>query len=186
MSAETILGVSAGNPSVATDRLLLRPPRVADFDAYFALLSDPGAFLYSERSGLTREEAWSRLLRQIGHWATYGYGLFAVEERATGALVGEVGLGDFHRGFGRRFDAAPEASWTILKAVQGQGYATEAARAAHGWIDRRFGSRLTVCIVHAENAPSLAVARKLGYRAVRTRRYRGYRAIVHERAALAS
>ena len=182
VSAESILGVSAGNPFVETERLLLRQPRADDFADYFALVGDPDAFRYCGRGAMTREEAWSRLLRQVGHWSLLGYGLFAVAEKASGRFVGEVGLGDFHRGFGPRFDDAPEACWTIARRSQGRGYATEAAAAAHDWMERRFGTERTVCLIQGDNAPSLAVAHKLGYRPVGARHYRGYCAIVHERA----
>lgn len=167
---------------VETDRLMLRVLRLDDFPEYAAVAADPETFRYSQRAGMTSDESWTRLLRHAGHWALMGYGLFGIEEKASGRFVGEAGLGDFRRGLGPEFDRAPEAAWTIARWAQGRGYATEAAAAAHRWMETRFATTRTVCIIHAANAASLSVARKLGYRRFAERRYRGYRALLLERA----
>ena len=166
---------------VETDRLVLRVLRLADFDNYFAVAADPDTFKYSQRGGMTSDEAWTRLLRQIGHWAALGWGMFAVEEKATGRFVGEVGLGDFCRGLGEDFDGAPEAGCTIAKWAQDLGYATEAMQGALAWIERRLAPTRTVCIVHSENKKSIRVAEKLGYRPFARRTYRGFEAVLFER-----
>lgn len=166
---------------VETDRLVLRILRLDDFPEYAAVAADPETFRYSQCTGMTCDESWTRLLRHAGHWALMGYGLFGIEEKASGRFVGEAGLGDFRRGLGPEFDAAPEAAWTIARWAQGRGYATEAAAAAHRWMETRFATTRTVCIIHAANAASLGVARKLGYRRFAERRYRGYRALLLER-----
>jgi hypothetical protein len=41
---------------------------------------------------LSREAAWIRFVRQAGHWNRLGFGFFAIEDRATGAFVGEAGF----------------------------------------------------------------------------------------------
>jgi RimJ/RimL family protein N-acetyltransferase len=164
-----------------TERLILRAFRNDDFEAYRDLFGDPSTLRYSERGPLTPEEAWTRLLRQIGHWSTLGYGMFAVEEKASGRLVGEVGLGDFRRQLGARFDPAPEAAWTIAGWARSRGYAAEAALGALSWIESRLRTDRTVCLIHAGNRASLKVAAKLGYAAFGRLRYRGYPALLFER-----
>ena len=166
---------------IETDRLVLRVFGLADFDAYFVVAADPETFKYSHRGGMTSDEAWTRLLRQIGHWAALGWGMFAVEEKATGRFVGEVGLGDFRRGLGEAFDGVPEAGCTIAKWAQDLGYATEAMQAALDWLERKLGAPRTVCVIHGENRKSIRVAEKLGYRAFARRTYRGFEAILFER-----
>ena len=166
---------------VETERLILRVPEMGDYRDYCALLADPEAFRFSERGPMSGEEVWTRLLRQVGHWSLAGYGLFAVQEKATGCIVGEVGFGDFRRGLGPRFDSAPEGGWTIAAGARGHGYATEAAEAALAWLDVRLGSRRTVCMIHTQNKASLRVAHKLGFRAFSEIDYRGYRAMLLER-----
>lgn len=166
---------------IETERLVLRILRADDFPEYAAVAADPETFRYSQRAGMTNDESWTRLLRHAGHWALLGHGLFGVEEKASGRFVGEAGLGDFRRGLGPEFDDAPEAAWTIARWAQGRGYATEAAAAAHRWMEVRFATTRSVCIIHVDNAASLSVARKLGYRAFAERGYRGYRALLLER-----
>lgn len=167
---------------VETERLVLRVLTLDDFDDYSKVCADPGTFRFSERdSGMSGSEAWSRLLRQVGHWTLLGYGFFAVEEKASGRFAGEAGLGDFRRGLGPAFDGVPEAGWTIAPWAQGQGYATEAVSAALDWMEARFGTERTVCLVHVENSVSLHLAAKLGYVPFGTCEYRGYPGLMHER-----
>jgi RimJ/RimL family protein N-acetyltransferase len=175
------MGLSLADTRIMSPRLVLRAYKVEDFDDYYAMLSDPEGFRYSERGPMTSEEAWSRLLRHVGHWALLGHGLFAVEERDTGRLIGEAGLGDFRRRLGADFDPYPEASWTVAGWAQGRGYATEAAGAALEWMNQHWQTQRTVCLIHAENRASNAVARKLGYMPYSEREYRGYSAVLFER-----
>jgi RimJ/RimL family protein N-acetyltransferase len=171
----------AHEPRIETERLVLRVLRLDDFEDYLGVAADPDTFKYSHRGGMSSDEAWTRLLRQVGHWALLGWGVFAVEEKATGRFVGEVGLGDFRRGLGPDFDDVPEASCTIARWAQGCGYATEAMEAALEWVDQELEASRTVCLVHSRNTASLRVAEKVGYRQFDQRPYRGFEAILFER-----
>ncbi|MGZ8311320.1 MAG: GNAT family N-acetyltransferase [Allosphingosinicella sp.] len=166
---------------IETERLILRPLRLEDFEDYGAMMADPDKFRYSERGPMTSDESWTRLLRNAGHWALMGHGLFAVEEKQSGRFVGEVGLGDYRRGLGTAFDGVPEASWSIVTWAQGRGYATEAAAAAHDWTGTRVHGGRTVCIIHARNHASARVAQKLGYLPFAELAYRGYPSVLFER-----
>jgi len=168
---------------IETERLILRVLEATDFEDYAAMMADAGSFRFSERGPMGRDEAWTRLLRHVGHWAVLGWGLFAVEDKSTGRFVGEVGLGDFRRCLATPYDSAPEAGWTIAPEWQGRGYATEAMQAALAWIRERLGAERTVCLIHADNAASLRVAAKLGFRTFAHCRYRGYDALLFERIA---
>ncbi|HET9429028.1 MAG TPA: GNAT family N-acetyltransferase [Allosphingosinicella sp.] len=166
---------------IETERLILRVLTVDDFDDYLAMTADPETFRFSERGPMGSDEAWTRLLRQVGHWALLGFGPFAVEEKASGRFVGEAGLGDFRRNLGPEFDGAPEAAWALAGWARERGYATEAAAAALAWMEERFSTQRTVCLIHSDNELSLRVARKLGFSAFQERVYRGYPALLHER-----
>lgn len=48
-------------------------------------------FLTADQRPQDRSAAWRTLAVFIGHWALRGYGLFAVEDKATGAFIGRVG-----------------------------------------------------------------------------------------------
>nr|WP_294850356.1 GNAT family N-acetyltransferase [uncultured Sphingomonas sp.] len=164
-----------------TERLILRPMVPSDFPAYFAMMADAESFAFAHRGPFSSDEAWTRFLRQSGHWQLLGYGPFAVFEKATGTFVGEVGFGDFRRGLGGEFDYCPEASWTIVKDARRQGYATEAIKAAVEWMEEHRGSMRTVCIIHSRNRSSLRIAHKLGFKPFRYAEYRGAPSIFFKR-----
>ncbi|MBW0145219.1 GNAT family N-acetyltransferase [Sphingomicrobium clamense] len=166
---------------VETERLFLRPVTMDDLPHYSAMLADPDAFTYSDRGPMGPDEAFTRLCRQVGHWALLDYGLFGVFEKGTKRFVGEVGFGDFNRELGQHFDRHPEACWTIRKEFQGRGYALEAAKAALHFTEDRLIATRTVAMVHHENMASIHIARKLGFRAYDERLYRGFRAILFAR-----
>ena len=173
----------ATNVRLETQRLVLRLYHRSDFADLHAMSADPVMWTYSERDSMGPEEAWARLLRNCGHWALSGYGVFAIEEKATGTYVGEAGCADYRRELGDDFDLSPEASWAITPSAQGQGYAAEAAQAALDWIEQVHAPDQTVCLIHSQNVPSLNVAQKLGFLPIRTVKYRNYPAILFRRYA---
>ena len=181
--AWTVGGAMAESAEVRieTDRLSLRPWRASDHEALHRIFSDPAMFRFSHRGPMSSEESWSRLLRQIGHWAVFGHGVFAVIEKASGALIGEAGPGEFRRRLGPDIDPFPEMTWSILPDAQGNGYAAEAAAAALAWAGGEMDVRRTVCLIHIGNEPSLRVAAGLGYRPIRELDYRGYPSRLFER-----
>ena len=170
-----------GTPEILTPRLRLRTFGPDDHAALQSIMERPETFEFSDRSPMSPAESWARLLRHAGHWALFGFGMFAVEDRESGELVGEIGFADFRRGFGSGFDGLPEAAWTIVPERWGLGYAQEAALAAHRWMDgQKFGSS-SVCMIFAGNLRSLRVAVKLGYRPFRQLSHNGNAAVLFRR-----
>jgi RimJ/RimL family protein N-acetyltransferase len=167
-------------PVLETPRLRLRPHRLDDLDARSAMTGNEQVMRHFSDIQ-DREDNWARLLRYAGHWALLGWGLFAVEEKTTGRFIGEVGLANFGRQLGKDFDGAPEAGWILDQWAEGQGFATEAIRAAIGWHERRFGRSRQVCIIAPKNVPSLRVAEKIGFQPFAERLYHDERVILHER-----
>jgi RimJ/RimL family protein N-acetyltransferase len=80
-----------------------------------------------------------------------------VEERATGRLVGRIGLSHH-----RLWPQDVEAGWALDPAVWGRGYATEGGRAALDHAFTMLGRDRIVSIVHPGNAASIAVMTRLG------------------------
>ena len=166
---------------IETERLLLRPHTLADFDDLCAMFGDTEVVRYVGGMTMTKEEVWNRLLRYIGHWSVMGHGLFAIIEKSSGRFLGDTGFADFHRYLGEDFDPYPEAAWILASGTHGRGYAFEAAGAAHIWFDELRQPRRTVCIIQRENAPSHRLAAKLGYRTFGGSSYKGATMTMYER-----
>lgn len=150
-------------PVLVTARLTLSPPQLSDFDDSVAMWADPEVYRYVGGRASTREESWARLLRARGLWALLGYGYWAVRETATGRYVGEVGFADFHRDITPSFEGLPEMGWVLASRMHGQGFGTEAVEAGLAWGETRWGADPIVCIIHPDNAASLALAARTGF-----------------------
>jgi RimJ/RimL family protein N-acetyltransferase len=168
-------------PALETARLKLRGHGLADFAASAAMWADPVVTRHIGGKPLTEEECWSRLLRYIGHWALLGFGYWAVEEKTTGSFIGEVGFADHKRDIEPPLKDTPEIGWVIATQFHGQGYATEAVRAAIAWGDAHFGAAPTACIIDPENLASIRVAEKCGYRKSHPATFKGHSTLVFMR-----
>jgi RimJ/RimL family protein N-acetyltransferase len=153
-----------GIPVLTTARLTLRGHGLDDFADCVRLWSDPVVTQYISARPFTQEEIWTRLLRYTGHWSLMGFGYWMVRETATDRFVGEVGFAEHRRELIPSIAGIPEIGWVLTPSAHGQGFATEAVRAAVDWGDARFGRSRTVCLIHPDNGPSLRVAEKAGYR----------------------
>jgi len=150
-------------PVLTTARLTLSPPEASDFEDSAAMWSDPLVVRHVGGRTSTPEESWARLLRARGLWSVLGYGYWAVRETATGRYVGEVGFADFHRGIEPSIDGVPEMGWVLATWAHGQGLASEAVAAGLAWGLGQWGDAPVVCIIDPDNAPSLKLARKMGF-----------------------
>ena len=112
-------------------------------------------------------EHFERFCRNAGSWLLYGYGSFMLRERGGGELLGNAGVFHSFRGLGEDFDDAPEAGWILRADRVGQGLAREAMTAAFAWFEREHGRQRVVCMISPGNAPSLALAAKLGFAPMR-------------------
>lgn len=150
-------------PVLCTDRLLLRPHRPSDFDACCALWGDADVVRHIGGAVQESQAVWFRILRYAGMWSLLGYGMWVLEERATGAFLGEAGLLSACRGL-PELDGVPEAGWVLAPDVWGRGIASEAMRAILDWADVDLAAPSIRCIIEDGNDASVRVAEKLGFR----------------------
>lgn len=146
-------------PTLTTDRLILRAFRDDDLDAYAEMCADPEVMRYlGEGKTLSRVEAWRQMAFIVGHWQLRGFGLWALEEKASGRFIGRAGLlqPEGWPGF--------EAGWTLGRAWWGKGYATEAAREALRYAFEDLDRDHVISLIRPENKPSIRVAERLGER----------------------
>jgi RimJ/RimL family protein N-acetyltransferase len=160
-------------PVLDTPRLSMRPPRGEDFDAWADFVADAAATRYLG-GPVARSVAWRSFLTMAGAWAVQGFAMFSVIEKGSGRWVGRVGPW-YPEGW-----PGTEVGWGIVSDCWGRGYATEAAIAAIDWVFDVLGWSEVIHVIDVDNAPSQAVARKLGSR----KRGRGRLPAPHESAVV--
>lgn len=152
-TAASCAGLSA--PCLETRRLILRLPRIEDFDAYAQMHADEDAARYIGGT-LLRAPAWRKFLQMPGAWMVQGFAMFSVIEKASGRWLGQAGPW--------QPDGWPgtEVGWAFHPSAWGKGYATEAATAAIDWAFEHLGWSEVIHSIDPGNAASQALARRLG------------------------
>jgi RimJ/RimL family protein N-acetyltransferase len=158
-----------------TERLRFREMLEADLDEMAALLGDPEVMRYYPRPR-TREEALGWIEWSRRSYAEHGHGLWVVETH-DGDFVGDCGL-TWQPVGGQQ---VLEVGYHVVPALQGRGYATEAARACVDLGLGAIGESRVVAIIHPDNAPSRRVAVKVGLRLQEETQVHGLRAVVYGR-----
>jgi RimJ/RimL family protein N-acetyltransferase len=139
---------------IRTRRLTLRPYRLDDWDAFAAFFTSEEARYVGGPVPLPR--LWNGFASDVGIWALQGFGYWAVDESATGARVGQVGLSKPPH-FPER-----EIGWIIYPAFQRRGYGREAALAARDFAYTTLGWTTAVSYIDRDNVASIALARSIG------------------------
>lgn len=140
-----------------TARLRLRQWREEDVDPFHAFYLDPqSAAIYG--ADIKRHDVWRRVATIIGHWQLRGFGLWALEDKASGSFAGYSGLW-YPSEFGN-----VEVGWGLAPAFRGKGLATEAARRARDYGYDVLDVDTLVSYVLPGNMPSKRVAERLGAR----------------------
>jgi RimJ/RimL family protein N-acetyltransferase len=142
-------------PRLATERLLLREPRLDDFESFAANCADPLARVHIG-GPLSRREAWRRFMAAAGTWLTQGKGWWMIDAAGVGP-VGTVGV------FRRETGPQLEIGWSVDRPFWGRGYASEAAKAALDHALTELGDRV-IAIIAPDNAASHGVAKRIGMR----------------------
>jgi RimJ/RimL family protein N-acetyltransferase len=94
-----------------------------------------------------------------------GFGYWAVEEKASGEFIGELGFGEFMRDITPSIEGSLEAGWVLSPRYHGQGYAREALLQALDWVARNFPLRRVTCLIDPANEASLRLATSAGFKA---------------------
>lgn len=148
-------------PTLKTDRLVLRGWTPEDHGPFAAICADPEVMRFIG-NGQTRAPA--DVARSIERfqtaWDKDGFGLFAVEERSSGALVGFTGLS--RPNFLPEVLPAVEIGWRFSKEHWGRGYASEAAKSALAFGTNDCGLADIVSIYQLGNGASRRIMQKLG------------------------
>jgi RimJ/RimL family protein N-acetyltransferase len=141
--------------SIETERLILRPLRAEDFEAWAAFMADPEVtrFLGGPQP---RGAAWRSLMTMAGAWHLTGISMLAVIEKASGRWIGRLGPW-MPEGW-----PGTEVGWGLAREAWGKGYAYEGASAAIDYAFDRLGWSEVVHAIDPDNHGSMALARRLG------------------------
>jgi len=145
-----------------TPRLRLRPFTEADAPAHLALYQDPevtrqlggGPFVDDQIAARSQRA----ILKFVRHWAEKGFGVFAVEQLATGRFLGQCGLNTIDE------LGEIEVLYALERAAWGRGLATEAARAALAYGFDEAGLPRIIAVTRPEHTRSRQVLEKFGMR----------------------
>ena len=145
--------------TIQTERLLLRPfaSDLSDLDALHAIQSDPVHMQYYPHP-FSRDESRAWIERWLEHCDRYGYGLWAIDDLATGEFLGNCG--PVHH----LVDGADEVEigWSVTPRRARQGIATEAAIAWREFCFDELELEYVISLIRPENTPSRGVAERLG------------------------
>jgi RimJ/RimL family protein N-acetyltransferase len=143
-------------PRLHTERLVLREFRNDDLDAFAAFMADPEVVRYINGEPMIRSDAWRAMAGTMGHWMLRGFGMWAVERKSDGALIGRVG------NINPEGWPGLEVGWALGRPHWGQGYATEAAAAAMRYAFLTQPVERVISSIDPQNTASQAVALRLG------------------------
>src|SRR5262245_56307 len=163
LSARSRRDVPAGGSrmiELRTPRLRLRPFTATDAPVHLALYQDAevtrqlgGGPFVGDQIAVRSQRAIEKFVR---HWAEKGFGVFAVEEHATGRFLGQCGLNTIAE------LGEIEVLYALERAAWGRGFATEAARAALAYGFGEAGLPRIIAVTRPEHARSRHVLEKLG------------------------
>jgi ribosomal-protein-alanine N-acetyltransferase len=106
----------------------------------------------------TREDARAYLCNgPLASYAAHGFGLWAVEDRRDGTLLGMSGL------LKRDWLDAPDLGYAFLPEARGRGVAREAAEAVLALAGPRFAAATVLAIVNPDNAASIRLLERVGF-----------------------
>ena len=146
-------------PTLETERLVLRPPTQEDFDGFVAMGSEAETMRYL--GGVKPADAiWRQLATLAGSWSLLGFSMFSVIEKASGQWVGR--LGPWQPGGEQGNWPGTEVGWGLRASAMGKGYAGEGAIAAIDWAFDTLGWDNVIHCIDKDNAPSIALALRLG------------------------
>lgn len=151
-------------PTLSTPRLTLRAHVREDFDFVASMWAEREVVRYIGAGvPLTRDEAWAKFQRFPGHWAMTGFGSWAIEEKATGRLIGEAGFIERNLVAGHPFAGIPELGYGVVPSAAGKGYVSEAVQRILEWGRDHFGPVRIIAVILPGNAASVRVVERCGF-----------------------
>jgi RimJ/RimL family protein N-acetyltransferase len=145
--------------ALTTERLCLRQFSLEDAEFMFRLLNEPSFLQYIGDKGVrSLEDARSYILDgPLASYEKLGFGLWRVENRASGVSMGMCGL--LKREILEYFDIG----YAFLPEFWSQGYALEAAAAVLSYARDTLGLERVAAITQVDNESSIRLLKKMGF-----------------------
>ena len=146
---------------IETPRLVIRTFEPRDAEAWLALVNDPDVTRYLPPTPAKTMQTFAEALeRRLAMEREIGYSMWAVDDKNTGAFVGQCGIRPVQEGAGPEIDLA----YHYTRASWNKGYGTEAAIAvlAHGL--GQVGLDRIMAVAMPENTGSWRIMEKAGMR----------------------
>jgi RimJ/RimL family protein N-acetyltransferase len=141
-------------PHLHTERFTLREYRRADFDLFADHLANPESSAHL--GSADRQTAWRIFTSHAGLWLVDGAGWWAIEDKQTGQLVGNVGA------FFREQSTVMEMGWNTYRQFWGKGIANEAAATVLNYVLEVRREQKVRALISSSNESSRRVAERLG------------------------
>lgn len=142
-------------PTLETHRMILRPPAIEDFEE-FSLFHQDAEVMRFLGGVQERATTWRTFNAFVGAWYLYGFSMFCMIDKETGAWLGRVGP-IFPLEWPDK-----EVGWGVTRAAMGKGYACEAAVATMDFAFDKLGWEKVIHCIDLENEPSQKLALRLG------------------------
>ncbi|MEL6125885.1 MAG: GNAT family N-acetyltransferase [Pseudomonadota bacterium] len=146
--------MTPGATMIETERLILRQHTREDLEIYTTFMASDRARGVGGPYG--RFHSWQWFASDVAQWVLYGHGGLAIVEKESGAFAGQVTLNHLPH------YPENEIGWVAFDGFTGKGYVTEAARALRDYAYQTLGWPTLVSYIDRDNAPSIAVATRLG------------------------
>lgn len=162
-----------------TERLILRRFTLDDVADMTLVMGDPEVMKYSVSGVMSFEQTRQFLERILATYQCRGFGLWAVEYKATGRVIGYCGY------YFQEIDGKEEVElgYRLARSFWGQGLATEAARSMVDYAFSVLKLPRLVSIIDVENIGSIKVAEKCGLIYFKTIEFHGITVRIYARDA---
>lgn len=148
-------------PFPASERLRFRLPSVNDAAFYRRLMNEPDYIRFIADHGIRSTDDASQYIKtkSLARFAAFGVGLWVVELKETGELIGVCGL------VVRKELKYPDLGFAFLEEFRGRGLGREAGQAVLNLAGNDLKLRTLCAITHPENVRSANLLKKIGFEA---------------------
>jgi RimJ/RimL family protein N-acetyltransferase len=142
---------------LTTQRLILRDWKASDLDAWASINADPEVRRHlGDGAPVDRKDSWHMMAAAAGNQMLNGFGMWAAEEKAGGALIGRIGL------YQPPHFPDLEVNWLLDRTWWGRGLAREGAEACVAHAFGKLGRSTISAFIESDNKRSIGLATRLG------------------------